>query len=204
MFVSKSKSISRIFFRILGVALCLAAIAVVVLTMRHLKHPNVEYKNLISAINQQIPTERRYATVGEDTTGRMPSINVGSKDYVGILKIPRFDRELPVLSATNDNVTTPVLLYGTAAGGNFVIGGAGNIGIFGDLASLPDGDIIEFTDVRGGVYHYRVLTVETVAKDDESGIRERNEEWDLTLVAPSFSGQQQILLRCKFIPNVSL
>lgn len=90
----------------------------------------------------------------------------------------------------------PIATYGNAADGNLVIEASNTTGIFRDLTQIPDGDALCFTDVTGAVYSYHVLTVETIENDDVSALRERSDEWDLTLAAPSFSGQQKTLLRC--------
>jgi len=182
--------------RIVGIVVCLVGLALVLTMLMSGRREPRSFDGTVSAIEQQMPTQRHPAIVGTGPSKPLSSVSVGRDDYVGILDIPRLDRRLPVLSPADEAAEEPIATYGNAADGNLVIEASNTTGIFRDLTQIPDGDALYFTDVTGAVYSYHVLTVESIENDDVSALRERSDEWDLTLAAPSFSGQQKTLLRC--------
>lgn len=155
----------------------------------------------VAAIETQMPSERTPAPNGGSANGALPAVNAQGKDFVGILGIPALGRSLPVLSEAYRSQQTdlPVAFAGSPRQGNFVVAGPNVPGVFANITDLADGSVVTFVDVDATVYTFEVLTVESVDADNYSSVLDRGDEWDLSVVTPSFSGRENCVIRCKAI-----
>lgn len=127
----------------------------------------------------------------------LPVETVEGRDYVGVLRIPSMEIELPVCSQWNyDNLQkAPCRYAGTPYKDDFVIC-AHNYDIhFGRIKNLNYGDEVTFTDVEGNLFRYTVGSVETLLPE---AIEEMTKsDWDLTLFTCTIGGATRVTVRCE-------
>ncbi len=140
--------------------------------------------------------------VEEDENGEIYSVitlTVDENGYIGILSIPSYGLELPVLAEWSYQglKNSPARYTGSPSAGNLVICAHNYDRHFGNIKNLSTGASITFTDVTGTVYEYEVTVVETI---EPTAISEMiTGDWDLTLFTCTRSGQARVAVRCKLV-----
>ena len=127
----------------------------------------------------------------------MPEETIEGRAYIGILRIPALELELPVLSGWSypGLKIAPCRYSGSAYTGDLILCAHNYSSHFGRLKSLRPGDEITFTDVDGNCFSYQVAELETLEptaiEEMESG------DWDLTLFTCTVGGKTRVTLRCE-------
>ena len=127
----------------------------------------------------------------------MPVETINGIDYIGVLRIPQLELELPVISQWSDSALkiAPCRYSGSAYSAGFTIAAHNYRSHFGNLKNLREGDVLTFTDMDGNVFTYTVAACETLppsaVEEMESGA------WDLTLFTCTVGGQSRITIRCE-------
>ena len=127
----------------------------------------VQMQTLLSEPSAGIPGERP----GEE----MPRLEIGGRDYIGMLELPGKGIALPVAADWNTGRCPfrPARYSGTIYDGTLVIGGNYSEDCFAFISRLDAGDRVDFTDVQGVRYSFTVwkithrTAVDTDALDDE-------------------------------------
>ena len=125
----------------------------------------------------------------------MPVENINGIDFIGVLRIPALELELPIISEWNypNLKTAPCRYSGSAYLNNLILCGHNYASHFGSLKTLSEGDIATFTDIDGNVFIYKMVERETLLPTSidamESG------EWDLTLFTCTVGGQSRVTIR---------
>ena len=94
----------------------------------------------------------------------MPVQTIDGQVYIGVLRIPALDLELPIISAWSYPrlKIAPCRYEGSAYLGNLVLAGHNYRSHFGSLKNLVPGDTVTFTDMDGNVFTYEVAVLETL------------------------------------------
>ena len=94
----------------------------------------------------------------------MPVETINGIDFIGVLRIPALELELPVISEWNypNLKTAPCRYSGSAYLNNLIICGHNYTSHFGTLKNLWEGDIATFTDMDGNVFTYKMVERETL------------------------------------------
>ena len=127
----------------------------------------------------------------------MPVITVGGWQYIGILRIPALELELPIMDSWSypQMKTAPCRYAGSVYQNNLILCAHNYAAHFGRLDDLQVGDQILFTDVNGNVFQYQVQEIQTLSG---TAIEEmKSGGWPLTLFTCNFSGQARITVRCE-------
>lgn len=125
----------------------------------------------------------------------MPVETINGIDFIGVLRIPALELELPIISEWNypNLKTAPCRYSGSAYLNNLIICGHNYTSHFGTLKNLWEGDIATFTDMDGNVFTYKMVERETLKPTSidamESGA------WDLTLFTCTVGGQSRVTIR---------
>ena len=125
----------------------------------------------------------------------MPVETINGIDYIGVLRIPPLELELPVISQWNyQNLKfAPCRYSGSAYLNNLIICGHNYPSHFADLKKLQEGDTATFTDMAGNTFTYQMIICEILNPDAteemESG------DWDLTLFTCTVGGQTRVAVR---------
>lgn len=126
----------------------------------------------------------------------MPTKTVNGKKYIGKVNIPAIDRTLPVLADFNfdDLVIAPSRYTGSVYKDDMVIAGHNYISHFGHLKYLSIGDSVQFIDVEGNKFDYKVANMETLRPTDVMPMI--TGDWDLTLFTCTYGSWGRVAIRC--------
>lgn len=126
----------------------------------------------------------------------MTQVQIDGMDYVGRLRIPTLELELPILSQWDDDrlKIAPCRYSGTARGGDLVLLAHNYRKHFGPIRHLEPGDELSFEDMEGTVFDYQVtgaIVVEPTALETvTSGAH------DLTLITCTYGGRTRLVVFC--------
>jgi len=129
----------------------------------------------------------------------MPEQEIDGVSYIGYIKIPALELELPVISTSTYPYLkiAPCRFYGSVYLNNFVIGAHNYKTHFGSIKNLAIGDQVIFTDMLGNMFIYEVAFSE-ILQPDESEIL-CNGQWPLSLYTCTIGGQARVTVRCNLI-----
>lgn len=131
-----------------------------------------------------------------DPEREMPEEEVDGVRYIGTLRIPALDLELPVVSQWSyaGLRLAPCRYAGSAYRDDLVIAAHNYRGHFGGLHRLAPGDAVTFTDLDGNVFHYEVAGLETLLS---TAVEEMTSgEYALSLFTCTIGGQYRVTARC--------
>ncbi len=134
-----------------------------------------------------------------DPEAPLPKVELNYFDCIGIIRIPAFSSELPVISDWsyyNLNFA-PCRFGGSPYSGNFIICAHNYSDHFGHIQELSEGDDIIFTDVEGNNFFYKVDYVDILQPTEIEEMT--SEDYDLTLFTCTFTGQARVTVRCSRI-----
>lgn len=143
-----------------------------------------------------IPDEVEYPDYILNPDREMPEKEIDGKKYVGILRIPTLDKELPIFGEWSyfNLKYSPCRMTGSPYKHNMVIC-AHNYNVhFGKIKDLQIGDLVSFTDMDGNFFQYKVVEIESL---DPKAVEEMTTgNWDLTLFTCTLGGATRITVRC--------
>lgn len=116
--------------------------------------------------------------------------------YIGLLSIPSLQIELPIFDHyVYDQLRyTPCRYAGSYLTDNLIIAAHNYSTHFGKIRQLDSGDVVDFTDMAGNVYHYQVMQTEILS--DTATAEMETGDWDLTLFTCTLSGAERVTVRC--------
>ena len=134
-----------------------------------------------------------------DPDMEMPVKVINGNEYIGILDISALGLSLPVMSSWSYEglKNSPCRYGGSAYKDGFVIAGHNYRSHFSLLKYLEPGKTVEFTDVRGDVFIYKVVQIETMEPTAVSEIL--SDEWGLSLFTCTYSGRARLVVRCEAV-----
>ena len=126
----------------------------------------------------------------------MPVKLVDGIEYVGVLRIPVLELELPVASEWSyENLKAAPCRYGGSAySRGLILCGHNYPTHFGRLNELRPGDVLLFTDMDGNVFTYETAELEILDGGDTEGMESGG--WALTLFTCTLDGQNRVTVRC--------
>ena len=129
-------------------------------------------------------------------SAEMPVVTIDGYDYIGYVNVPVLDIKLPVMSQWDYSRLrmAPCRQFGAAGTRDLVIAGHNYTEHFGNLHTLSPGDPVEFVDMRGRVYRYRVEDVSVISPYDVDVVQ--SDQWDLVLYTCTYGGQQRVCVGC--------
>lgn len=158
---------------------------------------------LVSALDSSIKVKKQAKTVSNtvneeelDPNREMPTMEIDGVKYIGKLRIPALNLELPVVAEWSDSNAEigPCLDNGTVYKNNMVIAGHNYQSHFGSLSDIRENDSVEFEDVDGNVYNYRVSYQEIVGGFDVDKMLSYDK--GLTLYTCTYDGNDRVTVRC--------
>ena len=129
----------------------------------------------------------------------MPAVTVEDRDYIGIIAIPGYELELPVISEWSYSAlkSAPCRYAGSAYAGDLVIAGHNYRAHFACLPELKEGEQVVFTDMEGNVFIYEVTGQEILNAEAVEEVKRG--DWDLTLFTCTGDGSRRIVVRCRLL-----
>ena len=128
--------------------------------------------------------------------GGMRAVVIEGSAYIGVLGIPSLRLDLPINGEWSYPalLRTPCRFSGDVESNSLVIAAHNYQGHFGNITTLPMGDLVTFTSVDGTVYRYQVVEIETLLPSGTYVVT--YSEYDLTLFTCTYSGQARAVVRC--------
>ena len=153
----------------------------------------------VQSIIAEKPAAQPLPDVAEKVPAKMPTVQVGGYDCIGILSVPAFELELPVLTdwSYKKLKKAPCHYYGSYYEKDFVIAAHNYKSHFGKLSKLQPGDTVIFTDVTGADHYYEVVLLETLPKNATQEMITSG--FDLSLYTCTTGGGSRITVRCHAI-----
>lgn len=180
---------------IIGTILILGAMILVVRNII-LKNKAINSNNLVlEVINRKEIEDIEIDSKIEE----MRSEEVDGYSYIGIIKMPSIEIELPVMeTASYDSLNiAPGRYYGSIYTNDLVICAHDYQYHFGRINRLRQGDRIIFTDILGNDYEYEVEVIEYLEPTD---VKEMvDSEFDLTLYTCTYGAIRRVVVRCNRI-----
>lgn len=149
---------------------------------------------MVDAVIESAAVREENSCAGGDPG--MPQVQIDGMNYIGRLRIPTLELELPILSQWDDDrlKIAPCRYSGTARGGDLVLLAHNYRKHFGPIRHLEPGDELSFEDMEGTVFVYEVtgsIVVEPTALDAvTSGAH------DLTLITCTYGGRTRLVVFC--------
>ena len=127
----------------------------------------------------------------------LPFVEIDGEKYSGILYIPAYELELPVINNWSYDALkeAPCIYSGSCYTKNLIIAAHNYSSHFGKLNNLSLNDEIIFKDLDGNEFYYKVVEVELVPGTDITYMKEG--VFDLTLFTCNFSGDKRVTVRCE-------
>lgn len=131
-----------------------------------------------------------------DPNREMPTVEIDGYRYIGTLRIPSLELELPIMETWDYTriQIAPCRFTGSVYLHNMILCAHNYTSHFGRLKNLVPGDAVEFTDMDGNVFHYEVAETETLAKTAVEEMQSGG--WDLTLFTCTVGGVSRVTVRC--------
>ncbi len=158
-----------------------------------------------SGIDKESEKEKVYPDYVLDPSMKMPVLELDGINYIGIVELPTLGVTLPIIENLNESNlrSSPCRYVGSVYRSDLVIAGHNYRSHFGSLGSLSYGDIVQFTDMDGNIFVYKVIEIETL--DAYANDAMVSGKCDLTLFTCNFSGKKRVTVRCELTeeyPNI--
>ena len=190
-----TKGLSKIIL-VLGIVLFVAAMALFVVSRIAIPNNKDKAEGIIAELYNLMPEVKNgYPDSKGDVV--MPSIELDTIDYIGIIEIPAYEACLPVanLWSAKDVNKYPHRFSGSVYDGSLIIGGSDNEGQLDFMKEISNGDSVHFTDTLGNRYTYTVSNI--VVTEDVSYEKLSDGEWDIAFFARNSYGFEYTVVRCK-------
>lgn len=181
-----------------GLLLIAAAFVLVVYNLWDADRAAKASGRIAEELEARIDDRREYLPETSGENG-LPGEEIDGYLYVGLLEIPEFDLELPVMASWDYERLrlSPCLYSGSYLTDDMVICAHNYARHFSPVKRIRIGSDIYFTSVDGQSYHYLVSNRETVEpKNVEDMIDSGKGDWDLTLFTCNTGGQTRCAVRC--------
>lgn len=178
---------------VLGAALILAALSLFLWNRQEDRKAGLSVNEILPKLLEQLDGKNAVADPYDD---RMTEVEIDGYGYIGYLRIPSLDLELPVMSEWDYTrmKLAPCRYSGGTKTDDLVIAAHNYTRHFGTLSRLSAGDMVYFIDMDGVTHYYKVQELEmlaaTAVEDMTAG------EFDLSLFTCNYGGQRRLTVRC--------
>jgi len=126
----------------------------------------------------------------------MPMLEINGEDFVGIIEIPLYHKQLPVYGSWSKHKVSsfPCRFDGNLYDGSLIIGGSDGAGQFDFMKNISIGDSVFLTDMTGGRYYYKVDWVELTS--DATSETLASDTADMVLFARNSYSLDYTVVRC--------
>ena len=154
-------------------------------------------QDAIGAIRQELsPIPKATCSDNNPVETLMTETMIDGYGYIGYLMIPDLELELPVMATWDDDrlQLSPCRYSGSTAGADLVIVAHNYAAHFGRLKELSMGAQVNFTDMDGKLWHYRVVASEILSAE---AVEEMTSgAYDLTLFTCAPNRTHRVTIRC--------
>ena len=133
----------------------------------------------------------------DEYEGTMPTRLVNGTNTLGVISVPSVGIEVPVAAEWSyKNLKKSACRYsGTAEDGRLIILAHNYRQHFGSLGNAEKGDEVQFLDVNGTLYVYKITDREILGKYELDRLTDTDS--DLTLFTCTYGGKKRVVVRCQ-------
>lgn len=194
------------FLIVIAIVIAAAVAALTGYNVWESEHGAGEAEKALSVLKPEI---KKYAGLRETAVviespevEKMPAIRIDGIEYIGEIRIPKLDMDLPVRAQVDYSKLkeSPCRYSGSYMTDNLMICAHDYSKWFGRISELEDGDELFFTNANGEVYRYVIASHENgnsrsmdsvIRGADASGI-----SWDIALATCNMGGQADFTAWC--------
>ncbi|MGN0179616.1 MAG: sortase [Monoglobaceae bacterium] len=186
-------------FIIIGCCLLLSAAALFFFNEISSYRAAEESMKILSGLESDMLSDT--AGKADEDDGTMATRLVDGINIVGVVSVPSVEIEVPVAADWSyANLKKSACRYsGTAKGGRLIILAHNYKRHFGNLKNAAKDDEVQFLDVNGNLYRYKITDTEILGKYELDRLTES--ESDLTLFTCTYGGRQRVVVRCTKQPE---
>jgi len=208
------KRIIGILCMFMGITMVLSAFSLILVNRQEDLTAENHVAEIIPLIREEISRTRQAAsteqTIPQDIIPQelltaedliMTEKSINGYAYIGYLNIPDLNLELPIMSGWDSRrlQISPCRFTGTLRGKDLVIMAHNYTSHFGRLSKLSEGSEIQFVDMDGNLWNYKVVAMDILPAE---AVEEMTAgEYDLTLFTCSTNRSQRITVRCNIIES---
>ena len=184
--MNKSKRLTNIGWLLIAAALCLSGY-------------NLWSGYQAGVKSQAVYRELEAMPLAEGSSLKMPVKIVDGHEYIGIVRISKLNLELPIMQDWSypNLLISPCRYTGSVYTNDMILCAHNSYEHFGRLKTLSLNDTIEFEDMAGKVYTYRIFEISTLQPEDVKEMEAG--DWDLTLFTCDLFGAVRITVRCTLV-----
>ena len=194
------RKIRGIFLITLGLVMSISAAVIFAMYAYQADIAGDNAQILLDTLTEEIKERKeinRYDTAEqEEPATELPQATMAGYELVGIIRAPSLGLELPVLDSRSYELLqiSPCRYSGSVEGGDLILLGHNYKRHFAPLKKIGIGDIVEFCDVNGKIYTYKVTETEILQKTELE--RLTASDCDLTLFTCTNGGYSRFVVRC--------
>jgi len=130
---------------------------------------------------------------------KMPVESVDGNDCIGYLTVASVDLKLPVLDSYSEEKLNiaPCRYYGSLETDDLVIAAHNFFSGFEKLKQLKNKDIVQFTNMDGETYTYRVEDTEMLKPSQVTDMVQSS--YEMSLYTCNYTGSERFTVRCRLI-----
>lgn len=191
---------------ILGTVLVLAALSLFLWNEQEDKNAGEFAEEALSKVIQRIEVEvvpEASSSIEESFPNpydpTMKAVEIDGYAYIGYLRIPAVDLELPIMSEWDYErlQIAPCRYSGSTKSNDLILCAHNFVRHFGPIRGLTPGDMIYFTDMDGIIWKYEVESVDIMSSAEMEDILA--EDSDLILFTCDYGGVRRVTVRCKYV-----
>lgn len=185
-----------VIFIVIGCGMLLAAAALFAYNTMDSRRAGEESARMLENLEKSMLSDATRQAIDE-SEGVMPARVIDGINMIGVVSVPSVGIELPVAAEWSyQNLKKSACRYsGTAKDGRLIILAHNYRRHFGNLKNAVKDDTVQFLDVNGNLYQYKVTSTEILEKKELDKLTEA--ESDLTLFTCTYGGQRRIVVRCQ-------
>ncbi len=180
---------------IIGVILVVVGFGAMLLLQHSVDRAADDAAAILADLKELIPPAS-IGTPEEYSSMEMPALDIGGRDVIGLIEVPRMAVELPLAAGwdTKTLISLPQRYSGSVYDSSLVIGGYDREGQFDFVKTLETGDEITVTDMTGRVFAYNVTAIDR--RDDLKAELDSDTASALVLFVRDAHSKGYIIVRC--------
>lgn len=192
----KRKKVIATVLSIVGCVMISISVAYVVISTVQQNNAVKNAEEIIAEIHNVLPDVTDFVPK-EATNTDMPVMEIEQQNFVGIIEVPSYTKELPIYASWDKRKLTyyPCRFSGSSYNNNLIIGGNSNTGQFDFMKTISLNDDVYITDFYGCRFKYSVTDIQITK--DVSAQNLNSYDADLLLFAPDKYSLDYTVISCE-------